>query len=300
MIKLFVDMDGVVANWRASSSYEELFERDYFFNLAPESTLIYVLKRIYDEKDGKDIQMFILSKYPEESRFARNDKERWLDKYMPWLPVDRRIFVPDEQSKSKTVISRWNSPLTTDFVLLDDYSENLREWEAAGGKGIKFANGINGTKGTWTSDTVSAATSLIKLPVFLHVTVSAPKPRTVSDYALAWYNACQAGDINPNTDEGFDFESWLKDNRYKLPGKSVQPTFGTILASLPREPGAETHNIWTDGEMILVDTEEKANAIADFIDALNVGDSVTGYFNPAEDLQNNEVDELTGWYYIDI
>ena len=33
--------------------------------------------------------------------------------------------------------------------MFDDYSQNLHEWQAAGGTGIKCYNGINGNNGTW-------------------------------------------------------------------------------------------------------------------------------------------------------
>ena len=60
------------------------------------------------------------------------------------------------------------------------------------------------------------------------------------------------------------------------------------------------HGIWTDGSEILCPTEAQADVIADFIDAM-VGDSFchTGYYDPKEDERSGEVDDHTGYWYVD-
>lgn len=50
------------------------------------------------------------------------------------------IPVPREISKTKMIESQ-------DAILIDDYSGNLREWEAAGGIGIQFSMDLNKNKG---------------------------------------------------------------------------------------------------------------------------------------------------------
>lgn len=57
---------------------------------------------------------------------------------------------------------------------------------------------------------------------------------------------------------------------------------------------------WTDGEQILVDNEGAANNIADFLEILGFDTVVTGYYDPKDDAASGEVDDHTGWYYIDI
>ena len=70
-----------------------------------------------------------------------------------------------------------------------------------------------------------------------------------------------------------------------------------IMAELPRTPGGR---FWCDGSEILCRNEDEADAVANFIDAI-IGDSVThtGYYDPAEDERSGEVDDHTGYYYID-
>lgn len=57
--------------------------------------------------------------------------------------------------------------------------------------------------------------------------------------------------------------------------------------------------MWTDGDVLLVSTEEAANCIADFLTAIGF-DCLTGYYDPVEDRISRLVDDHTGWYYIDV
>ena len=52
-----------------------------------------------------------------------------------------------------------------ELILVDDFSKNLREWVDTGDNfiGIKFMNGINGTKGTWAGYLVSNKMSAAQL-----------------------------------------------------------------------------------------------------------------------------------------
>lgn len=70
----------------------------------------------------------------------------------------------------------------------------------------------------------------------------------------------------------------------------------SVLAQLPSKPG----RFWYDGENILCKTEDEADTIANFIDDI-IGDSVThtGYYDPKEDERSGEVDDHTGYYYVD-
>lgn len=83
--------------------------------------------------------------------------------------------------------------------------------------------------------------------------------------------------------------------------------FYDILENLHRFPDrAETSaKIWSDGFMILCNSEDAADKIADWFEELIEENgkhccATTGYFDPEEDARNNEVDELTGWYYVNI
>lgn len=53
------------------------------------------------------------------------------------------------------------------------------------------------------------------------------------------------------------------------------------------------------GNEILCDSEARAEAIGDFLEALGFNYVRTGYYDPVEDERNGEVDDYTGWYYVD-
>lgn len=55
---------------------------------------------------------------------------------------------------------------------------------------------------------------------------------------------------------------------------------------------------WCDGEMIMCWDETVANKVADYLDENFYGESVTGYYDPDEDIYDRNVDHYTGWWYV--
>lgn len=72
-----------------------------------------------------------------------------------------------------------------------------------------------------------------------------------------------------------------------------------MLPNAPTDSNPFGLRIWTDGSEILVSTEDGADAIAGFLDALGM-DSHTGYYDPEQDERDHATDDHTGWWYIDI
>ena len=142
--RLFIDMDGTIATWQYGTPFEALFEKGYFRNLPPYSNVLAALNMI---RTTHNIEMYILSAYFENSRYALLEKNEWLDEHFP-IAKDHRIFIPTGCSKTAAVVKATGYFSRTDF-LLDDYSENLHGWQNQNGVGIKLLNGGNGTNGTW-------------------------------------------------------------------------------------------------------------------------------------------------------
>ncbi len=141
--RIFVDMDGVLAKFNHVQSEEELYEKGYFANLEPLPTVVDGMKRYIKENPEKDI--YILSAYLTESPYALQEKNEWLDRYLPEISSDHRIFCPCGKPKADYIIGGIQK---TD-ILIDDYTKNLTQWKAQGGIGVKLLNGINHTRGTW-------------------------------------------------------------------------------------------------------------------------------------------------------
>ena len=146
--RLFVDMDGTLAVFSPVDTLEKLYEQGYFINQAPHENVIAAIKDII--RNNPEIEVNILSAYLTDSNYALQEKNEWLEKYLPEIPEDRRIFSPCGWDKKGFVPDGIHD---TD-VLLDDYTKNLLSWQPPG-KGLKLLNGINHTNGTWRNDVVN-------------------------------------------------------------------------------------------------------------------------------------------------
>ncbi len=143
--RLFVDMDGTLAEFRIVNTLETLYEEGYFYNLKPHENVVEAVNRIV--LDSEDIEVFILSAYLTDSDYALSEKQVWLDRYLPEIDKKHRIFIPCGTDKSKAV------DLREDDFLLDDYTLNLNSWEPPA-RGIKLVNAINDTHKSWKSERV--------------------------------------------------------------------------------------------------------------------------------------------------
>lgn len=145
--RLFVDLDGTCAQWNAVAE-ERLFEEGYYRNLAPYKNVVAAVNHIVEAHP--EIEVFVLSKYLTESKYALNEKDEWVSEHLPGIDKDHRIFVPYEKDKRDMIPDQLKE---TDY-LLDDYTKNFDNWQPPA-RGIKLLNGINHTKGTWQDNRIS-------------------------------------------------------------------------------------------------------------------------------------------------
>ena len=151
-MRIFVDMDGTLAKWN-NVEFEQLFEKGYYRNLEQNANLVGELRELI--RNGEDV--YILSAYLTESDYAYQEKLDWLNEYIPELTAEKTILLPYGENKAAYLKEHY-SPIEHDDVLIDDYTQNLLEWKAYGGEGIKFLNGINHTRGTWKGLTTDGQT----------------------------------------------------------------------------------------------------------------------------------------------
>ena len=154
--RLFIDMDGTLAEFKSVDTLETLYEEGYFLNLKPQMNVVNAVRRI--KLLNPDIEVYILSSVLSDSKYALNEKNAWLDRYLPEIDKEHRLF-PACGTDKREIVAGGVTP--ADF-LLDDYSMNLRSWDPPA-RGIKLRNGINGNNGTWTAESVSYADSPEKL-----------------------------------------------------------------------------------------------------------------------------------------
>lgn len=142
---IFWDLDGTLAKWNPKASLEEVFAPGYFKDLEPETALVQLVNALAERDRANH---YILSHYPPETT-AFADKKLWCQRHLPAMDMRHFLFVPCGVDKAAFVRDLIKQELPKDYILVDDYSKNLINWENAGGTAIKWLNGINGTKGTF-------------------------------------------------------------------------------------------------------------------------------------------------------
>lgn len=143
--RLFVDMDGTLADWNTNASMSDLRKEGYYAALTPNKGLIRALYMLRD-----CVELHILTAYLIDVPYPFDDKKKWLKKYVDFIPEKNVHMVPYGTCKAALPILRSGD------VLLDDYTVNLIEWNSAqregknlGLRGIKALNGINGKPVRW-------------------------------------------------------------------------------------------------------------------------------------------------------
>ena len=140
--RLLVDMVGVLATFQQVDTLELLYEKNYFLNLEPVENVIEAVRLI--KAEHPEIEVYILSSVLSDSEYALQEKNEWLNQYLPEIDAEHRLFPPCGVNKASYVPDGIG---VTDF-LLDDYTHNLTLWEPPA-RGIKLLNGINHTNETW-------------------------------------------------------------------------------------------------------------------------------------------------------
>lgn len=144
--RVFVDMDGTLAQFKYVA-FEELLEPGYYRNLEPMKNTVEAVKELIKRNN---VEVFIMSAVLREAPTAQDEKNAWLDEYLPEIDKDHRCFMYCDEVKAEHIPGGQRS---TD-ILLDDYTHNLETW-APPGIGIKLLNGLNDTHETWQGNKIS-------------------------------------------------------------------------------------------------------------------------------------------------
>jgi len=133
--RIFVDLDGTCAEWVPEGNWRE---KGYFLSLTPVREMTETLRLVSDI-----FEIHVLSWAV--SPTAEKEKRLWVSEYMPFVKTDRVHIVPYGASKQKYV----PGGVKQEDLLIDDYTPALFAWKAAGGRPVKFYNGLNGTQGRY-------------------------------------------------------------------------------------------------------------------------------------------------------
>lgn len=137
--RLFVDMDGTLAQFHAEDNYlERMWEAGFFERLQPYQNAVDGLRQYM--QTNPDTEVYILSSaIPGDPPACVAQKNAWLDKYLPEIDRQHRLFPAVGEDKAAAI----PGGIRPTDTLLDDYNVNLSAWRDAGGHSIKFVNHIN-------------------------------------------------------------------------------------------------------------------------------------------------------------
>lgn len=145
-MRYFIDMDGTLAVY-PSDKDDWWLKPGIFKDMEPQEKVVKAIKRLIN--NGQDV--YILSAYNENVPDTVVEKDYWLDKHIPEIDYEHRIYTVVGKEKTDYV----PEGLQPTDVLLDDYNNNLENWVEHGGIGIKLLNGIN-SKRSWDGVSVRA------------------------------------------------------------------------------------------------------------------------------------------------
>jgi len=120
-IKLFVDMDGVVADYIFGSAKDYDKKRPLYDNI----------DKLEEVSKMPNVEMFIFSATRYSSGFAQ--KNWWLDKYAPFFKQENRIIISREANNmtdSSTLKAEYLAKIERDgsvLILIDDDPKNLKD-----------------------------------------------------------------------------------------------------------------------------------------------------------------------------
>ena len=159
-LNIFFDLDGVL---NILTNYNSFFSdnpdylkpnSNYFANtpMNPHThSILYDLQRLYyHDKDNLSIYVIttIMNTNPKLETEHIKDKQKWFDKHFNNDNSKKKIklIMVKGNTKSHVVKRILDRNLTSNDILIDDFNENLKDWQINGGKAIKYINGNNSPK----------------------------------------------------------------------------------------------------------------------------------------------------------
>lgn len=118
--RLFVDMDGTLAEWQEGTPLEEVCAPGYFAQLPPNENMAKAMIRFWEYSRKNNIEVFILSAVFDDGHSIR-DKNAWLDQYIPFIDAEHRIFVSCEEPKTAYINKHLGGMSESDMFIVKGF-----------------------------------------------------------------------------------------------------------------------------------------------------------------------------------
>lgn len=120
-IKIFVDMDGVIADYQVGIPYDYDRKRPLYNNL----------KKLENVSELNNVELYILS--VSRMDIGVDQKHKWLDKHAPFFKYENRVIIPRESNNFRTSIelkSKFVKSIERDgsvIIIIDDDCRILKK-----------------------------------------------------------------------------------------------------------------------------------------------------------------------------
>lgn len=149
---VYFDMDGCLTRFyddivddEGTFRLDNMYMPGFFYKLKPYENVVSAVKLLAGIDRDK---VHIVSAYDIANESVLDQKNAWLDYYLPEICCSQRLFTQIGKQKNTFIKDG-----VVNALLVDDYNKNLREWREAGGKSAKLVNDVNHTgEGRWRGD----------------------------------------------------------------------------------------------------------------------------------------------------
>ena len=157
MKKLFLDLDGTVAKFNVKNALKRFDNEKGFFAKLGAYVGIESLNEL-----AKNGNLYIISASPNKT--ADLDKMIWIEKYLPNIPKNNITICRLGENKAQIIQEKYQIKINQNCLLLDDYSQNLFQWEEMGGTGVKRLTSVaDNSRGLWKGLSIKNLKEIAKI-----------------------------------------------------------------------------------------------------------------------------------------
>lgn len=140
-INVYINVDTFISSG-SITNISNIYKQGFFLNRKPITNILEAFKKM---GRSDEMQIYVISYYP-ESVYAKNERNQWIDRFLPEIEENQRIFLPYGKKNLNVYKSK--------DVLIDSNYENLSEWQ---GIGIAIGNDSEQWNGPYIDSSLNSS-----------------------------------------------------------------------------------------------------------------------------------------------